>query len=332
MQTKRVADKLAMQKIKRSDALSIQTGVERFAHSFRSMIDAGIFDSQVVQYSPHDGIDQVMGLKTSRAGLVHVRFPHEACVRTEQRRNHVSFTLPLIPADDWLVNGQPGRKSTLFLNYGLDETQIYTPQRNLLAGGIEINFFLRILGSLGSFEPDEADIPQGAFTISPTEHQNAAKSFLKALYEWRMTEDGAGLETRLACTLAKLILSLSPPKRSRSKQARRAYDVFKAAQTHLLHRIEYAADLDELCRVAGVSAPTLTSAYKKVTAQSPMRYIRQMRLEQARELLASRSCCSSSVKDVAFGAGFTQMGRFSHLFKTTYGVLPSHLLSGGRTF
>lgn len=80
-----------------------------------------------------------------------------------------------------------------------------------------------------------------------------------------------------------------------------------------------AFGVDELCRAAGVSRPQLYRKIQAVTGESPVVFIRSIRLKRAAQILKEDS---SSVSAVMFQVGFNSLSYFSKLFKEMYGCLP----------
>lgn len=71
-----------------------------------------------------------------------------------------------------------------------------------------------------------------------------------------------------------------------------------------------------------------SSLYKKLTAltgQSPLEFIRKIRLRRGRELLAGRGL---TIAEVAYSVGLSPK-QFSKFFKEEYGVLPSRINGDG---
>ncbi|MES9815386.1 MAG: AraC family transcriptional regulator [Candidatus Thiodiazotropha sp.] len=84
--------------------------------------------------------------------------------------------------------------------------------------------------------------------------------------------------------------------------------------------------LDQLSAVAGVSGRSLQLAFKKHRGVSPMEYIRNCRLDRARELLQKRS--ASNITQIALDCGFNHLSKFSNYYKLRFGELPSDTWSG----
>jgi len=76
----------------------------------------------------------------------------------------------------------------------------------------------------------------------------------------------------------------------------------------------------DLARHANLSARALQSAFQRDLGTTPMRYLRQVRLERVREdLLLGRG----RVSEVAHHWGFTNLGRFAASYQDRFGELPS---------
>ena len=56
---------------------------------------------------------------------------------------------------------------------------------------------------------------------------------------------------------------------------------------------------------------------------TPKHYIRQKKLEHVHATLTDPTRPVPNVTAVALEYGFTHLGRFSELYKSTYGILPS---------
>ena len=81
----------------------------------------------------------------------------------------------------------------------------------------------------------------------------------------------------------------------------------------------------QLCRIAGVSRRGLEKIFESRRGMSPMRFVTERRLAAAQRLLRA-AAPGDDVTRVALGLGFNHAGRFSALYKQTYGELPSQAL------
>jgi len=80
-----------------------------------------------------------------------------------------------------------------------------------------------------------------------------------------------------------------------------------------------APALDTLCRVTGVSARTLETAFQEITGLSPLHFIKTQLFNAARHALAAGNPAEVSVKIVARANGFWHLGRFAHGYRTLFG-------------
>ncbi|GGG68700.1 transcriptional regulator [Kocuria dechangensis] len=84
--------------------------------------------------------------------------------------------------------------------------------------------------------------------------------------------------------------------------------------------------LADMTRVAGVSARALQLQFERHLGCTPSEYARGVRLRCARDALLYPGTEETSVTDVATRWGFYHLGRFSALYRQTYGELPSQTL------
>ena len=83
--------------------------------------------------------------------------------------------------------------------------------------------------------------------------------------------------------------------------------------------------LEDIARAAGVSVRTLQSSFKRDRHVTPMQYLRNLRLDAARERLLA----GSSVSEAALDTGFSHQGRFAHYYRRRFGHSPSSTWGGG---
>jgi AraC-like DNA-binding protein len=90
-------------------------------------------------------------------------------------------------------------------------------------------------------------------------------------------------------------------------------------------RLSEPVQLEQLAQAAGVRPRTLETHFKMFLGCTPLGWVRRMRLARARRgLLQSRA--STTVTDVAFTNGFSQLGRFAAQYRTVFGELPSRTI------
>ncbi len=96
----------------------------------------------------------------------------------------------------------------------------------------------------------------------------------------------------------------------------------------LMHdRYASALTLDELAGAAGVSRFHFTRLFRAETGKTPFRYLLDVRVTRAAQLLRTRGC---SVTEAAFSVGCSDLGRFGRRFRKVHGVPPSEYLRRAR--
>lgn len=93
-----------------------------------------------------------------------------------------------------------------------------------------------------------------------------------------------------------------------------------AAEQYARSRLCAPIALEDLARAAGVSARTLHFYCKRDHGIGPMEWLRNLRLDAAREQL--RQSRSRQITDVATSCGFGHLGRFSAYYRERFGELP----------
>ncbi|MDQ1343018.1 MAG: hypothetical protein QG571_1638 [Pseudomonadota bacterium] len=137
----------------------------------------------------------------------------------------------------------------------------------------------------------------------------------------RRIDDLRAVEDRLASWLARRIVAasglveLSPSSRQ----------VVERVDAWIRAHAAQPMSLDELRRVAGVSARTLQEACLARWGQTPIELVASRRLEIARSLLSSGR--APTVTTAALHSGFTHLGRFSVVYKRAFGESPSDTLA-----
>jgi AraC-like DNA-binding protein len=94
----------------------------------------------------------------------------------------------------------------------------------------------------------------------------------------------------------------------------------------LSSRLSEPIKLEQLAQVAGVRPRTLETHFRTFLGTTPLGWVRRMRLARARRELV-RSGASTTVTDIAFANGFSQLGRFAAQYREVFGELPSRTIS-----
>jgi transcriptional regulator GlxA family with amidase domain len=84
--------------------------------------------------------------------------------------------------------------------------------------------------------------------------------------------------------------------------------------------------LSDLCRVASVTEHSVRSAFRRVYCATPSRYLREIRMSEARKVLLAPDLNDLTVTAVATRFGFYEIGRFSVNYRLRFGESPSTTL------
>ncbi len=103
-------------------------------------------------------------------------------------------------------------------------------------------------------------------------------------------------------------------------------DLAPAVERYVRARICAPIALEDLARAAGVSPRTLHLHWKRQYGVGPMAWLRNLRLDIARQRL--RDIGDASITDVALECGFGHLGRFSAYYRERFGELPRETAAG----
>lgn len=104
---------------------------------------------------------------------------------------------------------------------------------------------------------------------------------------------------------------------------KRVEDMFRA-------NFENEISMDDIVNASGVSVRTVFYGFQRWRGTSPMNYLRDLRLDAARQNLAKPAASPKSVSEAALAAGFANFSQFSKLYKMRFGQKPSATLAEAR--
>ena len=84
--------------------------------------------------------------------------------------------------------------------------------------------------------------------------------------------------------------------------------------------------MEDVCREIGVGLRRMQRAFADYFQMSPYVYLKKLRLDRARRSLLSGDPERHSVSAAAMDHGFSHLGRFSRVYRETFGELPSETL------
>ncbi|MFV3402740.1 AraC family transcriptional regulator [Pseudomonas sp. NY15463] len=97
----------------------------------------------------------------------------------------------------------------------------------------------------------------------------------------------------------------------------------KRAEGYIRERLHSDIKLADIANAVGVSIRSLSEGFQRALQQSPMQYVKALRLDAARNELLSTDP-ERLVSEVAEAWGFNHLGRFSEQYRLRFGELPSH--------
>jgi AraC-like DNA-binding protein len=102
----------------------------------------------------------------------------------------------------------------------------------------------------------------------------------------------------------------------------------RRAEAYIRAHTEDPIALHEVSEAAGCSVRSLQLGFRRFRGTTPLEAIRRARLEAVREALRSGEA-GRTVTEIAHRFGFTNPGRFSHLYKATFGEAATEALRRG---
>jgi AraC-like DNA-binding protein len=177
------------------------------------------------------------------------------------------------------------------------------------------------------------DAPEGWSDRIPTAHASKEPEWASVLgllrYVWQeLQREGSALhapqvarevENTIAAMVAAAALCERPPRQATPAHLRRAEEFLTA---HLAAPVSLA----EVGRAAGASPRTLSRAFRRRHGVGVMGFLKQRRLEAAREALEMAEPECTSVTGVALRYGFGNPGRFAAEYHKAFGEYPSETL------
>lgn len=133
------------------------------------------------------------------------------------------------------------------------------------------------------------------------------------------------IRTPLARTLMSLVLTDLPHSysgRLPHADAPLAPRHIRAVEDYIDVHLADPVGLDDLLAVAGGSARTLQTGFMRYHGTTPMRFLRDRRLDRARAEILRRP--TARVTDIAVECGFSHLGRFARQYCARFGEPPSH--------
>ncbi|WP_320040235.1 AraC family transcriptional regulator [uncultured Desulfobacter sp.] len=132
------------------------------------------------------------------------------------------------------------------------------------------------------------------------------------------------LESKAMELLSHKLAQLHPSDGCRNFKLKRAdYERIIHVAEILVNNMENPPDTIELARIVGLSCSKLQRCFRRVYGVSPFEYLRNHRLQTARQLLQKGEI---NVTEASLRVGYTNLSYFSKAFKIMFGIPPGQLL------
>ena len=99
-----------------------------------------------------------------------------------------------------------------------------------------------------------------------------------------------------------------------------AASLAESVRVYLQENYDKQVDFSALAELLAVSAPYLSKLFHEQTGTSPMRYLTDLRMRQAKKFLADSSL---TVREIAVRVGYPDPFHFSRSFKNAVGISPA---------
>ena len=170
--------------------------------------------------------------------------------------------------------------------------------------------------------------PNGEPCVIPLSNAGGRTLFMALNDAWGealrgFTSDGGELEDRIAVALAQCLAPELSPRSTRRGGA----NALERAKAYIRAGLSGRITVPDLARVAGVSNRTLYRLFLDDQGLTPMQFVTAERLSAVRRVLLTADPHELTVTRAAVAHGFGHLGRFSILYRDTFGESPSHTLA-----
>lgn len=104
-------------------------------------------------------------------------------------------------------------------------------------------------------------------------------------------------------------------------------DYLRKAEEYVRANIGAHFTSQELAEIAGTSTRALSKAFSKHRNESPMSFVKRVKLEQARLELLNPNRETKGITDVAMNVGLFHLGNFAADYRKQFGERPSETLT-----
>lgn len=126
---------------------------------------------------------------------------------------------------------------------------------------------------------------------------------------------------------AKALIAAERPYMKGGSVFDRRNRLVKKAEAYVVERLDQSIHMNTLCREVGASPRALEYAFHAIYGMGAMRYLRTIRLNEARKALSHSDASKPvTVTSVAMDWGFWHLGEFAATYRRLFGESPSETL------
>jgi AraC-like DNA-binding protein len=100
----------------------------------------------------------------------------------------------------------------------------------------------------------------------------------------------------------------------------------RRAEEYIRANLHDSIGIADICAVTGVSARTLQDGFRRFRDATPALYIRNLRLDMAKQQIKTAKKTGMNVTQIALACGFNHVGRFANLYRERFGEMPLQAL------
>ncbi|MFW7269649.1 AraC family transcriptional regulator [Gluconacetobacter sp. Hr-1-5] len=176
------------------------------------------------------------------------------------------------------------------------------------------------------------------FTLEPVSLQGQAAGFAQLLWSICADLQSGGISylhryviSTTEQMLMRLLLTAVPHNYSSILQKKSGGSIpyyVRRVEGWMRNHASEAVALSDLISVSGVSARSLQAGFRRFYNETPMNYLKNMRLDKAHSLLSNPGRLTN-VTDAAFAVGFSHLSKFARDYRVRFREAPSDTLRRG---
>ncbi len=138
---------------------------------------------------------------------------------------------------------------------------------------------------------------------------------------------GPGLEAEVLADFIQLFADGCEQRRPTSApRLQKRYQRLRQTREFIEAHLHQHLPIESVCHATGLSQRGLELLFQDLLDVTPTTYIRQLRLQKARQKLLCTAYQAGMVKKIAFECGFSHLGRFAHDYHRLFGESPGATL------